>query len=185
MASSVDICNGALIILGEDNVVAIPQDGSAPSEVLNSIYESRRDYLLRRYVWKFAKKMAILGPVSTTPAFDWTYAFNLPGDFLKLVKDSNIVEGDYTFSNGMILSNSSSINLTYIARITDVNQFDSMFRLALSALLARDSAKAITGKRSQTAAALYDQYINEAQFSDSIEQESVQQDLSDWELARL
>jgi len=188
MTSPVDICNEALIILGEDTVTSLPQDGSVPSETLNTMYPARRDYLLRRYPWKFAKKSVVLGPNSTTPPFDWTYSFNLPSDYMRLLKDNNIIEGDYTFGPGnTLLSNSSVINFTYFARITDVNQFDPMFRLALSALLARDSAKSITGKRSPTAAGLYDQYINEAQFADSIEQESINNDnqLSDWELARL
>ena len=185
MATKVSICNEALVILKQKQVASIPQSGSAPSYVLDTIYDSRVEYLLRSHVWKFAKDRVILAPNTDTPAFDWAYSFNLPSGFLRLIKTKYIVEGDYEIEGRCLLSNSDTIYLNYVKKITDPNLFDETFRLALAALLARDGSRSITGKFSNEAAALYAQYIDEAMFNNSIEMPSEEIEADDWILSRL
>jgi hypothetical protein len=65
MATEIDICNEALLILGQKTITQFNQTGSRNSEVCATMYSTRRDYLLRMYTWVFAKAAITLGPTGT------------------------------------------------------------------------------------------------------------------------
>jgi hypothetical protein len=169
MATEIDICNEALLILGQKTITQFNQTGSRNSEVCATMYSTRRDYLLRMYTWVFAKAAITLGPTGTAPAIDWAYAFNLPTDFIRTRKTDYLRDGTYELQGNQLLADDSSVILTYIKRVTDVNMFDPVFVLALAALLARDMSVVVTGKVSKLAVGLYDQYIDDAANVDAIE----------------
>ena len=45
-------------------------------------YEATAKALTRSHWWRFAKNRVQLSPDTTDPAFQWTYAYLLPNDFL-------------------------------------------------------------------------------------------------------
>ena len=55
MLTELDICNEALTSIGENPIVAL-DDSSKASRLCVLKYASKRDYLLRKYAWNFAKK---------------------------------------------------------------------------------------------------------------------------------
>jgi hypothetical protein len=70
-----------------------------------------------------------------------------------------------------ILSDEAAINLVYLARVTDPNQWDSLLNEAIAARLASEVAFALVQSTSLTANlyALYESKLSEARFTDATE----------------
>ena len=70
MVSEVDICNAALIKLGDENTIsAIGQDGRE-GEVCELMYSQVRDRLLASHPWNFAIGRSTLTADTATPDFE-------------------------------------------------------------------------------------------------------------------
>ena len=134
MASVVDICNLALNEIGEEPIMDLLED-SKQSRLCNQFYELTRDMILRAHPWNFAIKRVELAMLAETPAFDYSYCFQLPTDCLKLQQTDDRYD-HFKVEGRKVLSNNSIVKALYIARITDTEQFDSLFVEALSLMLA-------------------------------------------------
>lgn len=98
------------------------------------------------------------GRVVKIPQFAYSFAHSIPSDCLRPLSinadgGQNEDDGnDFLFEQGLILCESETINLKYIARITDVTQYPSDFVTAFSYLIAsyiaQDTAGA-TGRGSE------------------------------------
>lgn len=140
--SVVSVCNLALAKVGAARISSITQD-TRSAILLNSIFESKRDEVLRRGKWKFATKRAELAPNSNTPDFEYDYEYDLPNDYLGPV-DTYPDTVDYVIENGKILSNEDTLDFAYIYRVTDPAAWDTSFCEALACALAAEAAYALT-----------------------------------------
>ena len=77
----------------------------------------------------------------------------------------------YVIEGRLLLTDSGAINIKYLARINDPNQFDALFIEAYEARMAAEFAFALSGNRSltETAWVLYRDKISEARSIDSQE----------------
>lgn len=144
MTSEVAICNAALAKVSNNRIVSLTE-GSTAGNLCNEMYERIRDRLLRRHIWNFNKKRLKLAQLATAPVFGWTYAYQLPSDWVRNIgvyPDSAGINQthDYQTEGRMILADHESIYLVYGARITDPNEFDDMFREALAYAIAVELA---------------------------------------------
>ena len=113
MPSNVDIANLALSNLGADRILAIDEDSENARKV-DAIYIFVRDIVLSAHPWNFAVKRTTLALLTETPEFDFTYAFQLPSDYIRVL-DTDIPTGKYKIEAGKkLLSNSSAIKIKYI-----------------------------------------------------------------------
>ena len=97
MASTVDICNGALNQLGATTILSLTED-SKNARLCNSRYTQVRDAVFRSHPWNCLQKRVELAQSTTTPPWGYKFKFDLPGDCLRLLRildfDSNYqVEG--------------------------------------------------------------------------------------------
>lgn len=150
--SVVDICNSALQRVGAASIVSL-SDNSPEARACTIAYDSNRRDELRKHPWNFAVKRVVLAPDSTAPAFDYQYQFTLPSDCIRVLRPATAeldwqVEGrkiltnygsDYTVSSG-----TPSLNLRYIADITDSTMFDPSFYNVVAAALALDLVEKLT-----------------------------------------
>jgi len=144
MASEVQICNLALSKLGEEPIISLTED-SKSGRACNLIYADTRDNLLRSHPWNFATVRQSLALLTTTPAYEFNYEYQLPVNCLKVLKMDP--EGnDITFKveGRKLLTDEKPVNILYIARIVDPSQFDSLFIEVLSAKLASELAVTLT-----------------------------------------
>lgn len=80
MASDVDLCSRALMLLGADPISSL-SDETDNARLLASVYPSLRRASLSRYPWRFALKRAELTAVAGAPSGGgWDYEFILPPD---------------------------------------------------------------------------------------------------------
>lgn len=168
MASNVQICNLALLKIGDITITSLTDDTKS-ARVCNQIFEPIRDAVLREHHWNFAIKREELGLMTSSPAFEYSNQFQLPSDCLKVIEVEDHYE--HKIEGGKLLTNESSIFLKYIARIEDPNLYDSLFIEALSARLAAELAIAIADNNTlhQNMVVLYDEKISMARSLDAKE----------------
>jgi hypothetical protein len=177
MASTVDICNGALNQLGATTILSLTED-SKNARLCNSRYTQVRDGVFRSHPWNCLQKRVELAADTTAPAWGFTSAYTLPADCLRLLKILDY-DSNYKVEGRKILSNASTMKILYIGRITDPNEYDELLRETLSASLAADIAFAVTSNNT-TATNMYNLFqdkLKDARFVDSTEGQNVDQDL--------
>lgn len=153
--TAVDICNLAMDHLNEKADIANIENPETDNEKLCARhYHVVLEYLLRNYVWNFAKgRKVIMRDALNTPEFDYTDAYKLPGDFIRLISYNdypNLIDLNFDIvGNHLLLNNNgaSSINLRYIKRVDDVKAFDAGFVQLFSLYLALNMAFKKTGKQ--------------------------------------
>lgn len=147
MASTVGICNSALIKLGASTIMSLT-DGSKNADLCNEQFDKILEDLLRQHPWNFATARQKLAPLTTTPGFGFASAYQLPADWLRVIavydNDSGAGAVRYRIEGRTILSDAAQIYLNYIRTVTDPNEMPATFREALAWRLALDLAQAVT-----------------------------------------
>ena len=182
----------ALTLLGEQSITSLTED-SDRARAVNRIYTPTLDQALRSHDWNFARMRAVLGRVAATPAFKYSYMYQLPQQPLCLrVLQTNLkadeaweIEtfqtADETAQYRVILTDASSINIRYIARITSPTLWDALFADAMVHELARRICYAITRNATLTATLTEEAKAKwkQARSVDGLESRPLQQLLSD------
>ena len=200
MASNVQIANSALTKLGAARIMSL-SDNKKEAREINAIFELRRDHLLRSHNWSFAMERTTLPALDDTPAWGYSYLYQLPTDCLRVVQvdDMWVVPGlaDYTSGpdsepykiTGRRIETDigAPLKLRYVKRITDAGAFDAAFVEVFAADLADQVCEALTQsntKRELTQRALK-QALLEAVRANAIElpPEAIPDD--SWILSRL
>jgi hypothetical protein len=176
MASVVNMCNSALNLLGASTITALTDD-TKNARLCNQRYEPVRNRVFRSHAWNCLHKRVQLAQNSTAPIIEYTYAYALPSDCLRVLKihngstDSIATALDYKLEGRNIVTDEGTIYLIYIALDTDPNNYDSYLREAISHQLAADLCYAITNNA--TLANQYmtraDERLREARFIDATE----------------
>ena len=177
MASTVDICNGALNQLGATTILSLTED-SKNARLCNSRFTQVRDAVFRSHPWNCLQKRVELAADTTAPAWGFSFAYTFPADCLRLLRILDY-DSNYKVEGRKILSNTSSMKILYIGRITDPNEYDESLRETLSAALGADIAFAVTSNN-QTASNMYNLFqdkLKDARFIDSTEGQNIDQDL--------
>jgi hypothetical protein len=115
-ASNVAIANLALTKLGDLRILNLT-DNTKPAREVNAVFDMTRDYLQRRFSWRFCIKRANLAADTTVPLWDWAYQYPLPTDCMRILQvgqwypspdlsdlistggQEYVVEGKYILSN--------------------------------------------------------------------------------------
>ena len=177
MASTVEICNGALNQLGATTILSLTED-SKNARLCNQRYTQVRDGVFRSHPWNCLQKRIELAADTTAPAWGFSFAYTLPSDCLRLLRILDY-DSNYKVEGRKILSNTSSMKILYVSRVTDANEYDELLRETLSAALGADIAFGVTSNN-QTAQNMYQLFqdkLKDATFVDSTEGQNVEQDL--------
>ena len=176
MASTVDICNSALNLLGASTISALTDD-SKNARLCNQRYEPIRNRVFRSHAWNCLHKRVQLAQNSTAPVVEYSYAYALPSDCLRVLKihngttDSIASSMDYKLEGRNIVTDEGTIYAIYIALITDPNEYDVYLQESISHQLAADICYAVTNNA--TLAKNYmeraDERLREARFIDATE----------------
>jgi hypothetical protein len=176
MASVVNMCNSALNLLGASTISALTDD-TKNARLCNQRYEPVRNRVFRSHAWNCLHKRVQLAQNSTAPVVEYTYAYALPSDCLRVLKihngttDSIATALDYKLESRNIVSDEGTIYLIYIALDTDPNNYDSYLRESISHQLAADLCYAITNNATlaKNYMARADERLREARFIDATE----------------
>ena len=177
MASTVDICNGALNQLGATTILSLTED-SKNARLCNSRFTQVRDGVFRSHPWNCLQKRIELAQDTTAPAWGFKYAYTLPADCLRLLRILDY-DSNYKVEGRKILSNTSTMKILYVSRITDPNEYDELLRETLSAALGADIAYGVTSSNpvSEKMYTLFQDKLRDARFVDSTEGQNNSPDL--------
>ena len=176
MASVVNMCNSALNLLGASTIAALTDD-TKNARLCNQRYEPVRNRVFRSHAWNCLHKRVQLAQNSTAPVVEYTYAYALPSDSLRVLKihngttDSIASSLDYKLEGRNIVTDEGTIYLIYIALDTDPNNYDTFLRESISHQLAADLCYAITNNATlaKNYMARADERLREARFIDATE----------------
>ena len=140
--SQTDSCNSALQRVGAATIMDIT-DNSREARACAVAYDSTRKAELRKRKWRFALKRVTLAPDTTSPNFEYQYAFTLPSDCLRIVLPADNPDLYWSLEGRKILTNYTqspflgagfqpaatgpALFLRYIADIEDTTQWDPAF----------------------------------------------------------
>ena len=188
--SEVEIVNSALARIGEDPITSLTENRRA-ARFANRQYPLARDALIRSYRWNFAIKRVTLAPEATAPVSGFTNKFMFPPDALKIIGifDEDELQQNYTASRiphkvegRFILTDDDTLPLIYIARITNVADFDALFVDTFAWRLAIDLSYPLTTTRKVREDAIvgFKLSIKEAKLADAIEGSPEVIEASEW-----
>ena len=168
--SKVSIINKALAHLGERPITSL-SEGTVASTIADAIFENSVREVLFEHPWRFAHKRAVLAATGTTPAFEWTHEFELPNDFIRMVKTypeypdtfPHAIEGDKMYTN------TSAPQVEYIAYIEEAGLYTPGFVTVLALHLAYHMAPRVKDSARDTQALfeLYENRLNRMRSLDS------------------
>lgn len=186
MPSAVELCNQALIVIGEPPIVSLT-DTDRRSRVCNTFYAQKRDALLRSYRWKFAiKRLGNIAASGTAPVAQFPFAYPLPEDCLRVLAVNDDVAPEHVHNRDALQWDiegrtivsyfGGPIHLKYISRVSDENQFDISFSESFVLYLARYLFPALKDSdpaRTDRFEAAFTRSIQQARFLNSIERDPV------------
>ncbi|HNQ91701.1 MAG TPA: hypothetical protein PKI93_02095 [Alphaproteobacteria bacterium] len=168
--SDIGLCSRALVKIGAHPIASF-SDGTASSEIAGLLYDSVRDAVLSSYGWSFATGQVTLTRLTTAPAADYQYAYQLPNDFLRAISAGYPARGrglSYRIQGRQLHINAEEVLLTYIYRPVE-ETFPPYFDMALIARLAAEFCIPLTENvsRSEVLSKLAEQEFTRARQIDA------------------
>lgn len=122
MASKVEICNQALLKLGQPAIMSIDDDSPRARQCFQE-FESALGATLRSYPWPFAIVRKELGRLTDVPPFGFSYYYELPTDLARLV-EIFAHNHKYQIEGNRIATNAEYVALRYVTKNVQVEQLD-------------------------------------------------------------
>jgi hypothetical protein len=141
--SQVAICQLAQAKVGHTNFITDLGEASKDAILLNVLYEPLRQSILRQYLWRFARKRAILAPITDTVPFDGGNYFQMPSDCLRAVGTGDSYAqgyGRWIVEGNRIIADTDTLELIYVGDIRDTALFDPIFTEVFAIKLADNLA---------------------------------------------
>lgn len=146
MASTTSICNMALARIGAKRISDYDDSTDTKPEAIycRLYYEQAAKALQRSHLWRFARHRVQLSLDTTDPVFEWTYAYLLPNDFLRLIAvydGSDFPDGrtyeSFELEGARLLIEEDTVYLKYIRWMSDVTTWDPLFTEVMVLSLAK------------------------------------------------
>lgn len=147
MSSQVEICNLALIEFGDITITVITDNTSKEARACNALWNSTRDYLLKKYPWNFAMRRKDLGAyLPEAPASEYAYQYALPTEpYCLRVWELYGSDANWIVEGRNLLTNDESANIRYIAQITDISTYSPEYVQCFAKLMASKLAPKLAG----------------------------------------
>lgn len=156
MSSSITVANGALQLLGAAPITSL-DDATMEARACKIAYDACRQAELQATNWSFASTRAVLAALTSTPAFEFTYAYPYPVDAIRIIQVADYFVGltltnyrtrdevEYRLEKRQILTNiGTTLPIRYVADVVDASQFAPLFCEAVSHRIAWRICKRIT-----------------------------------------
>ena len=170
--SDVQICSNALLLLGDETIASF-DEGTTRATLCSNLWPTVRDAVLRSHPWNCAMVRVALAADTTTPAFDWSYQFSLPGDFLRVWtvgKDDQALV-DWAVEGFKLLCDEAIAYFRYIKRLENAAAYDALLTRAMTTGMAKALAYPITKSMTtvEAMAKLHEMDLREARTVDGME----------------
>lgn len=144
--SKTDICNGALSLIGQSPITDLDTDTSEEADQCRIWYERTRNKLLEFHPWRFAEHAVALTADVTAINPLYAYSYQLPDDFVRFTS-SDIEYLPWRREGNKLVTDESTVTLTYIRDLDNVGLYPAIFITALEFALAAMLCYALTKDR--------------------------------------
>jgi hypothetical protein len=183
--STVDIVNTALDYIGQKTLTSM-DEADPLAEKARRLWPIALDDVLRAHFWKCAQARANLERLAERPAFGFKHYYQLPPDFVRLVRTE---PGDAVISveGNRLMTDEDKIAIAYVKRLTDPTLYDATLRQCLALKLAQMLSFGGTASTamSQEMEARYRDKLREARGYDAMEGDGLYWPASSWANAKL
>jgi hypothetical protein len=144
MASSTDVCNRALAMVGEAPITNLSLDTSNQAKVCNQVYEFVRDSVFSSFPWNCLQHSTTVAASTTGPTSqDYTYRYQIPTDSLGITAvytdEQWRVEGDYILTDA-----AAPLYIRYTQSRTDPTVWKPYLRELVAVAIAAEIAPRLT-----------------------------------------
>jgi hypothetical protein len=171
MASVIEIINTGLVRIGAQTINAL-DEGSVEANNSNAIWTIVRRSTLAAHPWNFAIKEQELAQTTDTPIAEYSYIYQLPTDYLRMVKVYD--NPDYKIVGRKLYTSANTCKLKYVYDLEDTAAWTAAFTDLVAQKLAFELAYPITKSASlaQTMGTIYVEKLQSFTATDS--QEDIQ-----------
>jgi hypothetical protein len=148
--SPAELCSRALLKIGASTITSL-DEGTTEAQVAAHLYPITRDALLAAHPWNFAIAYAELQAADEPPVADYSCAFVLPADCLRVLSAGALSRGsglEYRICGRQLLTDAERVTLTYVQRAAE-ETFPPFFVMALIAQLAAEFCIPLTDSTSR------------------------------------
>ena len=152
--NGIDICNKALLALGNTMKIYNFAEQTTQAEVCGLLYDTTRKTLLKNFPWKFAMRIVPLTLSASDTDAEFQYVYEMPSDALRVLAvqpEGRVTDVPYEFDErpfadtdgNMVLRIVTDVQTAYCKYIYDVadeNLYPPEFVKALSLVLASELA---------------------------------------------
>ena len=165
MATDIDLCSNALLLIGDDVITSFT-DAGAGAKVASNLYESSYENILSLHRWRFAVGKIQLSQLVSTPVNQFKYAYQLPADLLTMIR--TYPDSDYEIYEDKLYSNHSSVEIDYVFT-PDESKLPAYFIKLMEFYLASQFAIPVTDNTSKAEQynAMFEEQLKRARFLDS------------------
>ena len=184
MSVDVDICNSALVKLGQERINSLDDDNKR-ARLCKEQFKKIINRVLRSHPWTFALKRTVLSPSTSSLAWGDGNIFPMPLDCARVVKIDS--EYSYKIEGRDIICPIESVNLLYVSTATPEAYYDNNFVEAAASWLAHDLCYALT-QSTNMKQVLFNEaefWISQARSFNSQEQSPDSLEFDVWTNARL
>lgn len=140
-----EFCSIAAGFFGEQPLSNIESPSTKEEAAWARTYDLVREDLLCAHNWNFATKLAVVTSTGIVPPHTWGYAYSLPAEFIRFIsiegREINRPEKWYEVVGRELYyddATGGSININFIANITDLSLWQPNARMAFAKKLAKE-----------------------------------------------
>lgn len=146
-SSNVEIANVALQRLGSKTIVSLTED-SQEARAANAVFNHVIDYVTSRHSWDGAMKRVSLPALSEDPEHEFSNAYELPSDFLRLHEWPKEMEPFAIEDNRILTNEGAPLEVVYIRQVRTAAEMGIYLQEAVTWRLAEELAIKLTGSDS-------------------------------------
>jgi hypothetical protein len=161
--SKTDIANQALGRIGAQRIMDLDDQDSKSARICKNAFEATVREVGRSAEWNCLKDRDTLGRLTTAPKFGWAYQYQLPANFLRMLKlngtaADNDPGDEFEVEGRKLLTDAEEANITFITYKEDTNEYDALFTNAVVVLLASKIAVPLRQDGAEMSQALLSEY---------------------------
>lgn len=182
--SETALANRALLLIGQNTITSLT-DNSREARAANILYSQVRDSVLSAHAWNCATKRVTLSALGTAPAWGFDSQFQLPADFIRLIRMEDMRD-DFRIEGGKLLTSTGDGKIRYVYRLEDVSQMDDALKDAIAYRLAAELAATLKGSINDHRLMMqeYESVLGSARLRDSQQAPTERMESSTWVDAR-
>lgn len=184
--TKIGIINRGLQLLGQRGISSLNENSIGAKAMLRA-YDSIFLAELRKNVWNFSVKRALLAADANPTLFGKDRAYPLPGDYVRVAPEETTLRNprrrDWQIEGQSIISSDvSPLNLRYVSSNITESMFDVLFAEAVAFALALGTCEEITNSNTklQNLGIGYKETIGDAKKTNAIENAPVKQPTCSW-----